>query len=95
MGTSQNRLGDAVLTTTTFYVLEQKLLKKMNTPVNPCLTIEKLGGRGCSLHGHVIIMHDDNMPMQKYSNFNDCKKDDFQLKHCDTSLFLLKQRCMC
>ena len=24
----------------------------------------KVGWKGCSLHGHVTIMRDDNMPMQ-------------------------------
>ena len=63
MGTCQNRLGDAVLTTTTFYVLEQKL-KKNEYPCKPVFNYIKVGGRGCSLHRHVIIMRDDNMPVQ-------------------------------
>ena len=86
MDTRQNRLGDAVLTTTTFYVLEQKL-KKDEYRCKPVFNYIKVGWKGL-----FIIMRDDNMPMQYAicSNFNDCKNDDFQMKHCDTSLFLLK-----
>ena len=28
----------------------------MNSPVNPSFTIEKWGVRGCTFHGHVIMM---------------------------------------
>ena len=80
MGTRQNRLGEAVLTTTHILCLEQKL-KKNEYPCRPVFNYIKVEWKGCSLHGHVIIMRDDNMPMQYAicSNINDCKNEDFQM----------------
>ena len=64
MGTSQNRLGGAVLTTTHILCFRAKTTKKNEYPCKLVFNYIKVGWKECSLHGHVIVMHDDNMPMQ-------------------------------
>ena len=64
MGISQNRLGEAVLTTTHILCFRAKIKKKNEYPCKPVFNYIKEGWKECSLHGHVIVMRDDNMPMQ-------------------------------
>ena len=46
MGTCQNRLSEAVLTSTHNLCFRAKNKKKMYTPVNPNFTIQKQGAKG-------------------------------------------------
>ena len=64
MGTSQNRLGEAAVLTTTHILCFRAKIKNNEYPCKPVFNYIKVGWRGCSFHGHVIVMRDDNMPMQ-------------------------------
>ena len=55
MGTRQSRLGEAVLTSTHNQCFRAKI-RKNEYPCKPPVLLYKRGGRGCSLHGHVIMM---------------------------------------
>ena len=57
VGTRQNRLSEAILTSTHNLCFRAKLRKILYIPVNPSFTILKWGVRGCSLHGLVIVMY--------------------------------------
>ena len=48
---------EAVLTSTHNLCFGAKIRKNMYTRVNPTFSITKWGERGCSLHGHVILMN--------------------------------------
>ena len=55
MGTRQNRIGEAVLTSTHNLCFRAKI-RKNEHPCKPQFYYIKVGGRGCLLHGHVIMM---------------------------------------
>ena len=56
MGTRQNRLGEAVLTSTHNLCFLAEIRKIMYTPVNPSFTILKWGLRGLKLYRYVFVM---------------------------------------
>ena len=53
-------LREAVLTSTHNLCFRAKLSKNAN-PCKPQFIIQKWGGRGCSLHEHVILMSEEKI----------------------------------
>ena len=56
MGTRENRIDKAVLTSTNNLCFWAEIRKIMYFPVNPSFTIEKSGLRGSKLYRHVFVM---------------------------------------
>ena len=56
MGTRENRLSEAVLTSTHNLCFLAEIRKIMYTPVNPSFTIQKWGLRRSKLYKHVFVM---------------------------------------